>query len=65
DEISPHFNSELKHFFEEYKALENKTVLVEDFQNADTAKEIITRSIRKYQKTFGVAEEIRPVPVIG
>ena len=65
DELTPHFNSELKHFFEEYKALENKTVLVEEFQDADTAKEIITRSIRNYQRTFGVAEEIRPVPVIG
>ncbi len=65
DEITPHFNCELKHFFEEYKALENKTVLVEEFQDADTAKEIITRSISNYQRTFGVAEEIRPVPVIG
>ncbi|UZJ42400.1 inorganic diphosphatase [Prosthecochloris sp. SCSIO W1101] len=65
NEIRPHFHSELKHFFEEYKALENKTVLVEEFQDADTAKEIILRSITKYQKTFGVAEEIRPVPVIG
>ena len=64
-EISPHFNSELKHFFEEYKALEDKTVLVEDFQDADTAKEIVLQSIRNYQKTFGVAEQIEPVPVIA
>lgn len=62
NDISQHFYSELKHFFEEYKALENKTVLVEDFQDAATAKRIIAESIERYNETFGVAKEVRPVP---
>src|SRR5690606_3048128 len=33
EELKPHFFSELRHFFEEYKKLENKTVKVEEFQN--------------------------------
>ncbi|MBF0586120.1 inorganic diphosphatase [Prosthecochloris sp. N3] len=65
DDLSKHFNSELKHFFEEYKALEKKTVLVEDFQDAETARKIINESIVNYQKTFGVAQEVKPVPVIS
>jgi inorganic pyrophosphatase len=52
DQLSPHFNSELKHFFEEYKALEHKTVLVEDFLNAETAKQIVMQSIVNYNKVF-------------
>ena len=39
--LSSHFHSELKHFFEEYKRLENKDVQVEEFQDAATAKRII------------------------
>ena len=38
DEFVSHFNSELKHFFEEYKSLGDKTLLVEEFQDADTAR---------------------------
>jgi inorganic pyrophosphatase len=52
DQLSPHFNSELKHFFEEYKALENKTVLVEEFQNAETARKIVLDSIENYNKVY-------------
>src|SRR6185369_13118754 len=31
-QVPEHFHSELRHFFEEYKRLENKTVLVEELQ---------------------------------
>lgn len=51
-DLGKHFQMELKHFFEEYKALENKTVLVEDFQDAATAKRILQESIDLYNKTF-------------
>lgn len=54
DELPPYFHSELKHFFEEYKKLENKTVLVEDFDNKDTAYEIIQQAIEDYQKVYAV-----------
>lgn len=52
EDLPPYFHSELKHFFEEYKRLEQKTVLVEEFQNAETAKEIITRAITSYNETY-------------
>ena len=41
DELPPHFIKEVKSFFEDYKKLENKTVIVEDFQGRETALEII------------------------
>ncbi|MEP7075757.1 MAG: inorganic diphosphatase [Acidobacteriota bacterium] len=53
EQIPPHFYSELRHFFEEYKKLENKTVLVEDFQGKQTAIEIIEKAISDYGKEFG------------
>jgi inorganic pyrophosphatase len=39
----------MRHFFEEYKTLEKKTVEVEDFQGADVAREIVKQSIIDYQ----------------
>jgi inorganic pyrophosphatase len=51
-ELPSHFHSELRHFFEEYKTLENKTVLVEDFQDESLAKEIIQTAISAYKMHF-------------
>lgn len=51
-QLPPHFTVELKHFFEEYKKLENKTVQVEEFQDAKTAKEIIQKAIDDYKIKF-------------
>jgi inorganic pyrophosphatase len=48
-----HFYSELKHFFEEYKTLENRTVLVEDFQNVDMAIEILKNAAIDYSLAYG------------
>lgn len=56
EQLPPHFNSELRHFFEEYKRLENKTVLVEDFQPAELAKDIILKAISQYDTAFPTAE---------
>lgn len=47
-ELPEHFFKELKNFFEDYKKLENKTVKIEEFQDAETAKEIIRQSIEDY-----------------
>jgi len=52
DELPAYFHSELKNFFEEYKKLENKKVLVEGFQNTETAQQIIQKSIDDYKKEF-------------
>lgn len=51
-EIPGHFIKELRNFFEDYKKLENKTVEVEEFQDAKTAKAIILKSIEDYNKKF-------------
>lgn len=48
-ELPEHFFKELKNFFEDYKKLENKTVKIEEFQDAKTAKEIILQSIADYK----------------
>ena len=53
EELPSHFNSEIKHFFEEYKRLEKKTVLVEKFQSREIAMAIIAKSIEDYNKEFG------------
>ena len=52
EEMPRHFFSELRHFFEEYKKLENKTVIVEEFQDKATALKIITDALNLYKDTF-------------
>ncbi|RFM27708.1 inorganic diphosphatase [Deminuibacter soli] len=49
EEIPQHFKNELKHFFEEYKTLENKTVKVEEFEGAAKAHKIIEEAIASYK----------------
>lgn len=49
-ELPEHFFKELKNFFEDYKKLENKTVKIEEFQDATTAKEIIKQSMIDYDE---------------
>jgi inorganic pyrophosphatase len=46
------FTVELKHFFENYKTLENKKVIVDEFQSKDKAMEIILESLEYYKKEF-------------
>jgi inorganic pyrophosphatase len=52
DQLPEHFYSEMRHFFEQYTKLENKTVLVEDFQSKPVAVEIFNTAIKDYQKKF-------------
>ena len=47
-ELPAHFLIELKNFFEEYTKLENKTVHVADFQNAEAARKVIVQSQLDY-----------------
>ncbi|MFT6981280.1 MAG: inorganic pyrophosphatase [Crocinitomicaceae bacterium] len=49
-ELPEHFFKELKNFFEDYKKLENKTVEVAEFQNAEKAKEIVAQSMLDYEE---------------
>jgi inorganic pyrophosphatase len=51
-ELPQHFVFELRNFFEDYKKLENKSVVVEDFLDKRTAMQILQESIELYNKTF-------------
>ncbi|WP_223151748.1 inorganic diphosphatase [Chitinophaga qingshengii] len=51
-ELPPHFIDEMRHFFEEYKRLEKKSVIVEEFQNKEKAEKIINQSFEDYRKIF-------------
>lgn len=53
-ELPQHFMSELKSFFEDYKKLEKKEVVVEEFQNRETAWKIVEKAIADYNGKFNV-----------
>jgi inorganic pyrophosphatase len=52
DELPEHFFNELKHYFEEYKVLENKVVEIDNFQNKTEAFRIIQDAIDFYKETY-------------
>ncbi len=52
EELPQHFFNELRHFFEEYKRLENKKVIVEDFGDKAKALDVITDAINFYKDKF-------------
>jgi inorganic pyrophosphatase len=51
-EMPEHFFNELKHYFEEYKVLENKVVEIDKFQNKEEAYKIIEEAIAYYKEKF-------------
>lgn len=51
-DMPEYFRVELKHFFENYKTLENKKVIVDEFQSRDKAMEIIKEGITLYQQVY-------------
>jgi inorganic pyrophosphatase len=52
EELPEYFKVELKHFFENYKSLENKKVVVDEFQSKEKATQVIEESIQFYKKEF-------------
>lgn len=52
EELPKHFFDELRHFFEEYKKLENKMVVVEEFGDKAFALKVIQDAIDFYKETF-------------
>lgn len=51
-ELSKHHVLELRSFFEDYKKLENKKVVVEEFLGREAALKILNKSIVDYKKKF-------------
>lgn len=51
-ELPEHFISELRAFFEDYKKLEGKSVVVEEFLGREAAIEIVKESFLRYERTF-------------
>jgi inorganic pyrophosphatase len=49
-ELPPHTLVELKRFFEDYKKLEHKNVVVEQFMNREKAYQIVVESMKLYQE---------------
>jgi inorganic pyrophosphatase len=52
EEMPVHFRAELKNYFEEYKKLENKTVIVDEFLDKSVAQGIIIKAIDFYKEHF-------------
>ena len=51
-DLPPHTILEVQRFFEDYKKLENKKVVVEDFLGREEAFRIVNESIELYNATF-------------
>jgi inorganic pyrophosphatase len=52
EELPRHFFDELRHFFQEYKKLENKVVVVEELADKATALKIVQDAIDHYKEKF-------------
>lgn len=51
-ELPPHFLHMLRNYFEQYKVLEKKQVVIDEFQEKKAAMEIILRSLELYRSRF-------------
>lgn len=51
-ELPAHIDSEMRHFFEVYKTLENKSTSVQLVDGRGTAVEVIRRAINSYKEIF-------------
>jgi inorganic pyrophosphatase len=52
DELPEYFKQELKHFFQEYKTLSKKEVIVDEFLPAADALDIIDSCIKRYKEKY-------------
>lgn len=52
NDLPNHISSEIMHFFEVYKQLEDKQTVVEKVLGSEDAKEIIIKAINNYKSKF-------------
>ena len=52
NDLPKHFISVLRNYFENYKVLENKVVEIDEFQDKETAYEIINEAIEYYKLKY-------------
>src|SRR5688572_19364060 len=52
DSLPSHFKAVLRNYFEQYKVLENKVVLIDNFQDKETAYNVIQSAIDLYAQRF-------------
>lgn len=52
EELPDHFFQQLRHFFEQYKVLENKKVEIDQFQSKEAALQVIREAIDLYQERY-------------
>lgn len=52
EDLPQHFFNELKHYFEEYKVLENKKVEIDNFQDKATALKIVEDALNFYKESY-------------
>ena len=51
-DVSDHVRDEIKHFFETYKALQDKQVTIESVKGVHEAKEEIMRAVNRYKEKY-------------
>jgi inorganic pyrophosphatase len=56
-ELPPHLITETMSFFEDYKKLENKSVVVEKFFDKETAIDILKKAFTRYQEHYGALHD--------
>jgi inorganic pyrophosphatase len=52
DSLPAHFKAVLRNYFEQYKVLEDKVVLIDNFQDKETAYSVIQAAIDLYSQRF-------------
>jgi inorganic pyrophosphatase len=52
-QLGPHIMVEIQRFFEDYKKLENKQVVIEKLVGREEAYEIVKQSVKLYTQAFG------------
>jgi len=56
EQLAPHVMKEIVQFFESYKALEKKSVVVDGIHGRERAQSILLEAIALYERTFGEPE---------